>query len=65
MWARERAGCLQALAICNTTRGGLGSGPQGTAPLPMVIGFAGRAGLKMSDYGYLSALENSLTYRFL
>ena len=40
-WARERTGCLQAPAIGNITYGGLGSGPQGTAPLPTVVGLAG------------------------
>jgi hypothetical protein len=50
-WARERPGCLQAPAIGNITHGGLGSGPQDTAPLPTVVRLAGRAGLKNVGLG--------------
>ena len=60
MGARERTGCLQAPAIGNITHGGLGSGPQGTAPLPTVVGLAGRAGLKNVGLGLTAAILDQI-----
>jgi hypothetical protein len=44
---------LQGPTIGNITHGGLGRGPQGTAPLPTVVGLAGRASLKNVGSGLI------------